>query len=140
MQRTFCFVCGILLMVIFIASSMPVAPVEAFQTTSPVYQTASTQYGVFAVNQTTGAITFCANSTIVPSTGGQQPIGVCKSVGTVAPTTGNPNSLAMTVSGPSSVFVYNVVNGAVAQCAGSGVQSGTTVTPVASCKALPKLT
>jgi len=140
MQRTLCFVCGILLVAMFMAGSMPVTSVEAFQTTSPVYQMASTQYGVFAVNETTGAITFCANSTIVPSTGGQQPIGVCKSIGTVAPTTGNPNSLAMTVSGPSSVFVHNIVSGAVEQCAGSGVVSGTTVTPIASCKALPKLT
>jgi uncharacterized spore protein YtfJ len=41
----------------------------------------------------------------------------------------------MIVSG-ISVFVFNNQTGKTMQCAGSGVGSGATINPIASCKAL----
>ncbi|HLJ25417.1 MAG TPA: hypothetical protein VKY85_01785 [Candidatus Angelobacter sp.] len=143
MKRTLWLIAGMAMLVAFAGSSIPFSPVpsvvQAATPTTPVYVMQSTTYGVFAVNESTGAVTFCANTTMVPgASGGQAPIGACKSLGKVAPTTMSNNSLSLTVSG-ISVFVFNNQTGVISQCGGSGVVSGSTVNPVASCKVLPNL-
>ncbi|HKR97497.1 MAG TPA: hypothetical protein VJW55_19125 [Candidatus Angelobacter sp.] len=53
---------------------------------------------MISVNENTGAISFCANNTVVPGgSGGQAPIGTCSSasIGSVTPTVGSNNSLSI---------------------------------------------
>ncbi|HEY6352233.1 MAG TPA: hypothetical protein VI636_22780 [Candidatus Angelobacter sp.] len=143
MKRILWLALGIIVIVAFVVSGVPLSPVansvQAAAPTTPIYIMQSTTYGVFAVNESTGAVTFCANTTMVPgASGGQAPIGTCKSLGKVAPTATSNNSLSLTVSG-ISVFVFNNQTGVISQCGGSGVVSGSTVNAVASCKVLPNL-
>lgn len=143
MKRMLWITVGAIVIVAFVAGSVPSSPVaisaQAAAPVTPIYVMQSTTYGVFAVNESTGAVTFCANTTMVPGqSGGQAPIGACKSLGKIAPTTTANNSLSLMVSG-ISVFVFNNQTGVISECGGSGVVSGSTVTPVASCKVLPNL-
>jgi opacity protein-like surface antigen len=139
MRRSLLLAVCTLVFVAFAASSAPVSPVEAvFQSspTTPIVIAQSTQYGVFLASQATGSISFCANSTFIPQpSGGTAPAGACKALGTIPPSAGSNNSLSMIVGG-ISVFVFNNQTGKTMQCAGSGVGSGATINPIASCKAL----
>jgi hypothetical protein len=151
MKRSFYFVAGLGLVTI-VAIGMHLAPTASatgFQSTStpPVHITQQTQYGMFSVNETTGAISFCANNTVVPGGGGQAPIGTCSasSVGSVTPTVGSNNSLSIEGSGiattgsGTAALVYNNQTGQAVLCAGSGVVSGGVANVVASCKSVANL-
>src|ERR1051325_4172283 len=121
MKRILYFVAGMIGVVTIMAISMHLAPAASatgFQTTStpPIHISQQTQYGMFSVNENTGAISFCANNTVVPGGGGQAPIGTCSasSVGSVTPTVGSNNSLSIqgsetisTAGGGSGALVYN---------------------------------
>jgi hypothetical protein len=152
MKRNLCFVAG--LGVITIAAIgmhlAPTASATGFQSTStpPIHISQQTQYGMFSVNESTGAISFCANNTVVPgSSGGQAPIGTCSasSVGSVTPTTGSNNSLSIEGSGVATsgsgtaALIYNNQTGQAVLCAGSGVVSGGVANVVASCKSVTNL-
>jgi hypothetical protein len=149
MSRKLYFVVGILGAAIIVAANIHVSSVAAFQSTStpPVFITQQTQFGMFSVNETTGAISFCANNTVVPGGGGQAPIGTCSvsAIATVAPTAGSNNSLSIEGSeniasgSGSAALIYNNQNGKAMLCAGSGVVSGGVANVVASCKAVTNL-
>lgn len=152
MKRKLPLVAGILgvvatLVVIMHLSSFTVAA-QGSTSTLPVFITAQTAFGMVSVNQSTGAITFCANNTMVPgSGGGQEPIGTCSasSIGSVTPTSGSNNSLSIAGSGGvangsgSAALVYNNQTGQAVLCAGSGVVSGGVANVVASCKSVTSL-
>lgn len=150
MKRKLWFVACIVGVVIIAAGSMPLSPVGAFQgsvSTTPIFVTQQTNFGMISVNESTGAISFCANNSVVPGGGGQAPIGTCSAsaIGTVAPTAGSNNSLSIQGSGPigsgsgSAALVYNNQTGKAVLCAGSGVASGGVANVVASCKAVANL-
>ncbi len=153
MKRSFYFAAGIVSVVTIVALSLHLAPVASatgFQSTStpPVHISQQTQFGMMSVNETTGAISFCANNTIVPgSGGGQAPIGTCSasSIGSVTPTVGSNNSLSIEGSGligngsGTAALVYNNQTGQAVLCAGSGVVSGGVANVVASCKSVANL-
>src|ERR1041385_545777 len=153
MKRTLYFVAGMIGVVTIMAISMHLAPAASatgFQTTStpPVHISQQTAFGMMSVNETTGAISFCANNTVVPGAGGgQAPIGTCSasSIGSVTPTVGSNNSLSIEGSGPiangsgSAALVYNNQTGQAVLCAGSGVVSGGVANVVASCKSVANL-
>ncbi len=115
--------------------------------TTPVFTTAQTAFAMISVNQSTGAISFCANNSVVPSGGGQEPISTCSasSIGCVTPTAGSDNSLSIQGSGGvangsgSAALVYNNQTGQAVLCAGSGVVSGGVANVVASCKSVSNL-
>ncbi|HLJ88669.1 MAG TPA: hypothetical protein VKZ53_17750 [Candidatus Angelobacter sp.] len=152
MQRKLCFVAGIFGILTIVAgvmhlSSFTVAAQGSIATT-PVFTTAQTAFGMISVNQSTGAISFCANNSIVPNGGGgQEPIGTCSasSIGSVTPTAGSDNSLSIQGSGGvangsgSAALVYNNQTGQAVLCAGSGVVSGSVANVVASCKSVSNL-
>src|SRR5579864_1727357 len=151
MKRNLCFVAG-LVVVTIVAIGMHLAPAASatgFQSTStpPIHISQQTQYGMFSVNENTGAISFCANNTVVPGGGGQAPIGTCSvsSVGSVTPTVGSNNSLSIEGSGVATngsgtaALVYNNQTGQAVLCAGSGVVSGGVANVVASCKTVTNL-
>lgn len=128
-------------------SSFTVAAQGSTETT-PKFVTAQTAFGMVSVNESTGAISFCANNTVVPGgTGGQAPIGTCSvsSIGSVTPTSGSSNSLSIQGSGDiangsgSGALVYNNQTGQALLCAGSGVVSGGVANVVASCKSVSNL-
>ena len=150
MNRKLCFVAGIVGIVTIVAVSMHLAPtvdaagVQGSTSTPPIFVTQQTQFGMIAVNETTGAISFCSNNSVVPGGGGgQAPTGSCSaaSIGSVKPTVGSNNSLSIQGSGPigagsgSAALVYNNQTGQAVLCAGSGVGSNI----VASCKAVANL-
>jgi hypothetical protein len=149
--RKLCFAAGIIGIVTLASISMYLAPVAAAvqgsTSTPPVFITKQTAFGMIAVNESTGAISFCANNSVVPGGGGQAPIGTCSAaaIGTVAPTAGSNNSLSIEGSGPiangsgTAALVYNNQTGQAVLCAGSGVVSGGVANVVASCKAVTKL-
>jgi len=153
MKRNFYFVAGIIGVVTMVTISMHLAPVASatgFQSTStpPVHISQQTAFGMMSVNETTGAISFCANNTVVPgSGGGQAPIGTCSasSIGSVTPTVGSNNSLSIEGSGliangsGTAALVYNNQTGQAVLCAGSGVVSGGVANVVASCKSVANL-
>jgi hypothetical protein len=150
MKRTLCFVAAIVGIVTIVAVSGHVSGVAAQGSTSttPVFVTQQTQFGMISVNENTGAISFCANNTIVPgSGGGQAPIGTCSasSIGSVTPTVGSNNSLSIMGSeniasgSGSAALVYNNQTGQAVLCAGSGVVSGGVANVVASCKSVANL-
>lgn len=151
MKRKLCLAAGILGIVTTLGVTLnPSAFTVAAQgstSTPPVFITAQTAFGMVSVNQSTGAITFCANNTIVPGSGGQQPIGTCSasSIGSVTPTSGSNNSLSIAGSGGvangsgSAALVYNNQTGQALLCAGSGVVSGGVANVVASCKSVTNL-
>lgn len=151
MKRNFYFVAGLGVATIA-AIAMHLAPsasATGFQSTStpPIHISQQTQYGMFSVNENTGAISFCANNTVVPGGGGQAPIGTCSasSVGSVTPTVGSNNSLSIEGSGVATTgsgtaaSVYNNQTGQAVLCAGSGVVSGGVANVVASCKSVANL-
>jgi hypothetical protein len=150
MKRRFYFAAGIVGIAV-IASSMyfspVVAAVQGSVSTPPVFVTQQTQFGMVAVNENTGAISFCANNSVVPGGGGQAPIGTCSaaSIGSVTPTVGSNNSLSIQGSetiapnGGSGALVYNNQTGQAVLCAGSGVVSGGVANVVASCKTVANL-
>lgn len=151
MKRNLYFVAGLGLVTI-VAISMhltPTASATGFQSTStpPIHISQQTQYGMFSVNENTGAISFCANNTVVPGGGGQAPIGTCSasSVGSVTPSTGFNNSLSIEGSGVATngsgtaALIYNNQTGQAVLCAGSGVVSGGVANVVASCKSVANL-
>jgi len=148
MKRKLCFAAGILAVGAILAVSMHLAPVASatgFQSTStqPVHISAHTQFGVFSVNETTGAISFCGNNSVVPTGGGQAPTSICSAaaIATIKPTAGSNNSLSIEGSGPigsgsgSAALVYNHQTGQALLCAGSGVGANI----VASCKTVANL-
>ena len=152
MKRNFYFVAGSIGVVTIVATGMHLAPTASatgFQSTStpPIHISQQTQYGMFSVNENTGAISFCANNTVVPGGGGQAPIGTCSasSVGSVTPTVGSNNSLSIEGSGVATngsgtaALVYNIQTGQAVLCAGSGVVSGGVANVVASCKVVANL-
>jgi hypothetical protein len=150
MKRNLYFVAGIIGALTITAVSMHLSSftVAASGTaTTPVWITAQTAFGMVSVNENTGAITFCANNTIVPgSGGGQEPIGTCSaSIGSVTPTSGSSNSLSIQGSGGiangsgSAALVFNNQTGQAVLCAGSGVVSGSVANVVASCKSVSNL-
>jgi hypothetical protein len=152
MKRNFCFVACIIGVVTIVVIGMhfaPTASATGFQSTStpPIHISQQTQYGMFSVNENTGAISFCANNTVVPGGGGQAPIGTCSAspIATVAPTTGSNNSLSIEGSGVATngsgtaALIYNNQNGQAMLCAGSGVVSGGVANVVASCKSVTSL-
>jgi hypothetical protein len=152
MKRILYFVAGMIGVVTIMEISMHLAPAASatgFQTTStpPIHISQQTQYGMFSVNENTGAISFCANNTVVPGGGGQAPIGTCSasSVGSVTPTVGSNNSLSIEGSGVATngsgtaALVYNNQTGQAVLCAGSGVVSGGVANVVASCKSVANL-
>lgn len=124
----------------------PFTVAAASTPTTPIFTTGQTAFGIVAVNQSTGAISFCSNNTLVPTGGGQEPIGTCSasSIGTVTPTAGSSNSISIAGSG-NSVLVYNNQTGHAVLCAGSGVVNGTALVTstvanvVASCKSVTNL-
>jgi hypothetical protein len=141
---------GMIAAAAIIAVSMYLAPSVAAQgstSTIPVFVTQQTQFGMISVNESTGAISFCANNTVVPGTGGQAPIGTCSasSIGSVTPTVGSNNSLSIQGSetiasgAGSAALVYNNQTGQAVLCAGSGVVSGGVANVVASCKSVANL-
>jgi hypothetical protein len=152
MKRNLYFVAGLGLVTI-VAIGMHLAPTASatgFQSTStpPIHISQQTQFGMMSVNETTGAISFCANNTVVPgSGGGQAPIGTCSasSIGSVTPTVGSNNSLSIEGSGliangsGTAALVYNNQTGQAVLCAGSGVVSGGVANVVASCKSVANL-
>ena len=134
--------------VTILAATMQLAPwAEAQGSTTPIIISQQMEWGMIAVNENTGAISFCANNTVVPGGGGQAPIGTCSasSIGNITPTAGNSNSLSIQVSGPSgsntssAALVYNNQTGQAVLCAGSGVVSGGVANVVASCKTVTNL-
>ena len=148
MKQKLCFVAGLVGVVTIVAVSMHLAPTAAasgFQSTStaPVHISAHTQFGMFSVNEATGAISFCGNNSVVPGGGGQAPTSICSAavIGTIKPTAGSNNSLSIEGSGPigsgsgSAALVYNNQTGQAVLCAGSGVGANI----VASCKAVANL-
>lgn len=151
MKRNFYFVAGVgVVTIVAIAMHLaPAASATGFQSTStpPIHISQQTQYGMFSVNENTGAISFCANNSVVPGGGGQAPIGTCSasSVGTVTPTAGSNNSLSIQGSGVATngsgtaALVYNNQTGQAVLCAGSGVVSGGVANAVASCKSVANL-
>jgi hypothetical protein len=142
---------GMIAVAAIVAVSLYLAPSVAAQgstSTVPVFVTQQTQFGMISVNESTGAISFCANNTVVPGGGGQAPIGTCSasSIGSVTPTVGSNNSLSIqgseTISsggGGSGALVYNNQTGQAVLCAGSGVVSGGVANVVASCKSVANL-
>jgi hypothetical protein len=151
MKRNFYFVVG-LGVVTIVAIGMHLAPTASatgFQSTSttPIHISQQTAFGMMSVNETTGAISFCANNTVVPGGGGQAPIGTCSasSIGSVTPTVGSNNSLSIEGSGliangsGTAALVYNNQTGQAVLCAGSGVVSGGVANVVASCKSVANL-
>ncbi len=152
MKRKLCFVAGIMGIVTIAAVSMHLssfaAAVQGSTSTTPVFVTQQTAFGMISVNESTGAISFCANNSVVPGGGGgQAPIGTCSasSIGSVTPTAGSNNSLSIQGSGPiangsgSAALVYNNQTGKAVLCAGSGVVSGGVANVVASCKSVSNL-
>ena len=155
MKSKLWFVAAIIGVVTIVAVSTHLAPsaeASAFQgstSTTPIFVTAQTQFGMISVNENTGAISFCANNTVVPcGSGGQAPIGTCSSasIGSVTPTVGSNNSLSIQGSetltstiGGSAALVYNNQTGQAVLCAGSGVVSGGVANVVASCKTVTNL-
>jgi hypothetical protein len=148
MKRKLYFVAGILGILTIVAASMHLsAVVQGSTSTTPVFVTQQTAFGMISVNESTGAISFCANNTVVPGGGGQAPIGTCSasSIGSVTPTAGSNNSLSIQGSGPiangsgSAALVYNNQTGQAVLCAGSGVVSGGVANVVASCKSVANL-
>ncbi len=153
MKRKIYFVAGTMcILAIAVIGLHRPAGATAFQVTTAtpaVFVTQQTQFGMFSVNEITGAISFCANNTIVPgASGGQAPIGTCSaaSLGTVPPTAGSNNSLSVQGSGGlgtagagSAALVYNNQTGQALLCAGSGVVSGGVANVVASCKTVTNL-
>jgi hypothetical protein len=84
MKSKLWFVAAIIGIVTIVAVSTHLAPsaeASAFQSstsTTPIFVTAQTQFGMISVNENTGVISFCANNTVVPGgSGGQAPIGTC---------------------------------------------------------------
>jgi hypothetical protein len=152
MKRKLWVFAGVIGMVTVVAvvmhlSSITVAA-QGSTSTTPVFVTAQTQYGMVSVNESTGAISFCANNTVVPGgSGGQAPIGTCSasSIGSVTPTAGSNNSLSITGSGVATngsgtaALVYNNQTGQAVLCAGAGVVSGGVGNVVASCKSVANL-
>jgi len=150
MKRKLCFVAAVLGIVTTVALSAHLSPVAAQGSTSttPVFVTQQTQFGMISVNENTGAISFCGNNTVVPgATGGQAPIGTCSasSIGSVTPTVGSNNSISIQGSEPigsgsgSAALVYNNQTGQAVLCAGAGVVSGGVANVVASCKSVANL-
>ena len=154
MKSKLWFVAAIIGVVTIVAVSTHLAPsaeASAFQgstSTTPIFVTAQTQFGMISVNENTGAISFCANNSVVPGGGGQAPIGTCSaaSIGSVTPTVGSNNSLSIQGSetltstiGGSAALVYNNQTGQAVLCAGSGVVSGGVANVVASCKSVANL-
>jgi hypothetical protein len=77
MKHSFYFGAGVISVVTIVAISMHLAPTASatgFQSTStpPIHISQQTQFGMMSVNETTGAISFCANNTVVPGSGGGQ--------------------------------------------------------------------
>lgn len=151
MRRKLYFVAGIIGIVMIVAGTMHlssfVVAAQGSTPTTPVFVTAQTAFGMVSVNESTGAISFCANNTVVPGGGGQAPIGTCSasSIGSVTPTSGSDNSLSIQGSGGvangsgSAALVYNNQTGQALLCAGSGVVSGGVANVVASCKSVSNL-
>ena len=151
MKRTLYFVASVIGVVTIMVSMhlAPAASATGFQSTSttPIHISQQTAFGMMSVNETTGAISFCANNTVVPGGGGQAPIGTCSasSVGSVTPTVGSNNSLSIEGSGiattgsGTAALVYNNQTGQAVLCAGSGVVSGGVANVVASCKSVANL-
>lgn len=150
MKRRFYFAAGIVGVAVIAVSmyfSPVVAAVQGSVSTTPVFVTQQTQFGMVAVNENTGLISFCANNSTVPAGGGQIPIGTCSasSIGSVTPTVGSNNSLSIQGSetiapnGGSGALVYNNQTGQAVLCAGSGVVSGSVANVVASCKTVANL-
>jgi hypothetical protein len=148
MKRRLFFIAAVIGIVAIVAAPAHLSPVAAQVPTSttPVLVTQQTQFGMIAVNESTGAISFCANNSTVPGGGGQIPIGTCSaaSIGNVKPTVGSNNSLSIQGSEPigagsgSAALVYNNQTGQAVLCAGSGVGAGV-ANVVASCKAVANL-
>ena len=150
MKRRLYFAAGFVGVAVLAASmyfSPVVAAVQGSTSSTPIFVTQQTQFGMFAVNENTGAISFCANNSLVPTGGGQMPIGTCSaaSIGSVTPTVGSNNSLSIQGSEPiapnggSGALVYNNQTGQAVLCAGSGVVSGGVANVVASCKTVVNL-
>jgi hypothetical protein len=150
MKRKLYFAAFTIAILAIVAGSTHLSPVAAqgSVSTTPVFVTQQTQFGMVAVNESTGAISFCANNSVVPGgTGGQAPIGTCSaaSIGSVTPTIGSNNSLSIQGSEPispnggSGALVYNNQTGQAVLCAGSGVVSGGVANVVASCKTVANL-
>jgi hypothetical protein len=148
MKRNFYFAACIIGVATIVAVSMhlgPAASASGFQGTAsaPIHISAQTQFGMISVNETTGAISFCGNNSVVPAGGGQAPTSTCSAaaIATIKPTAGSNNSLSIEGSGPigagsgSGALVYNNQNGQAVLCAGSGVGANI----VASCKVVPNL-
>ncbi len=94
--------------------SLPPKAVSAQSTVVTVFNENSVSpAGEVMVDQTTGAITFCAEEVVIFA--GAEPEGNCKMLGRATPGTGT-SSLATSVSG-DSVFVLNNQTGLILQCA-----------------------
>ena len=147
MTRKLCVAAGIVGVgaILAISHLAPPASATGFQSTStpPVHISAHTQFGMFSVNETTGAISFCGNNSVVPTGGGQAPTSICSAaaIAKIKPTAGSNNSLSIEGSGPigsgsgSAALVYNNQTGQAVLCAGSGVGANI----VASCKTVANL-
>ena len=105
---------------------LPSAAVLA-QTTQKFVVSASVANGVVAVNQGSGAVSFCAGTV---STAGKPLTGSCSHLGIALITTGAASSLSLVVTTSSSVFyVINNTSGQVTEC-GAIVSNGV---PTGSC-------
>lgn len=83
------------------------------------------QTGVVIANQTTGALTLCAEAVEPSGLGepiGLSPLGSCKLLGRATPGTGT-TSLSVSVSG-NSIFVLNNQTGQTIQCAAGSILHG----------------